>query len=116
MFDIRLAESQEDLEALYRFRYKIYVEEMGRVKHDADHLNKKIRDDLDDGGHNLLAFKQGKLVGAARINLNQSISPFYLDFYKIFEQKGTTTNNVSIVTRLMLAAEVKSQEGAGYNR
>ena len=79
MFDIRLAESQEDLEALYRFRYKIYVEEMGRVQHDADHLNKKIRDDLDDGGHNLLAFKQGKLVGAARINLNQSISPFYLD-------------------------------------
>lgn len=107
LFDIRLAKSADDLEALYRFRYKIYVEEMGRVQQDADHVNKTIRDELDEGGHNLLAFKQGKLVGAVRVNLNQSISEFYLDFYKIFEQHGTSSNNISIVTRLMIADEVR---------
>ena len=107
MFEIRLAETEDDREALYRFRYTIYVEEMGRVQHDADHINKRIKDDLDDEGHNLLAFKQGKLVGAARVNLNQCISDFYLDFYKIFQQTGTTRTNISIVTRLMIAEEVR---------
>lgn len=107
MFEIRLAETKEELEALYRFRYKIYVEEMGRVQHDADHVNKRIVDELDDGANNLVAYKKGQIVGAARVNLNESITPFYRDFYKIFDQVGTTSNNISIVTRLMLAPEVR---------
>ena len=107
MFDIRLAESQEDLVALYRFRYKIYVEEMGRVKHDADHVNKRIVDELDEGANNLVAYKKGQIVGAARVKLNETITPFYRDFYKILDQVGTATNNISIVTRLMLAPEVR---------
>lgn len=107
MFEIRLAETEEELEALYRFRYKIYVEEMGREQHDADHINKLIKDELDNGGHNLVAYKKGEIVGAARVNLNDSISAFYRDFYRIDEQPGTTETNISIVTRLMLAPEVR---------
>lgn len=107
MFNIRLAETVEDLEALYRFRYQIYVEEMGRVQHDADHDLKMIQDDLDVNGSNLIAFKSGQLVGAARINLNENISDFYNDFYKIKDQKGTNKANISIVTRLMVAKEFR---------
>ena len=107
MFDIRLAETEDELQALYRFRYKIYVEEMGRVQHDADHDKKIIKDELDSKGYNLIAYKAGQIVGAARLNLNESISDFYKDFYKIADQKGAHKFNTSIVTRLMVAKEVR---------
>ena len=44
MFKIRLAQTQQELDDLYRFRYRIYVEEMGRLQHDADHKQKMIKE------------------------------------------------------------------------
>lgn len=104
MFEIRLASSEKDLEQLYRFRYSIYVEEMNRVQYDADHDKKWIRDSLDEKAYNLLAFKKGELIGTARINLTRDGEiPYYTDFYKIYNQPNATSNNSSIVTRLMVA-------------
>lgn len=107
MFEIRLANNQAELDALYRFRYAIYVEEMQRTQHDADHENKAIKDALDDNAYNLLAFRSGELVGAARISLNTQISAFYADFYKIANQPNVTSSNVSIITKLMFAKEFR---------
>ena len=102
MFEIRLAQTQQELDDLYRFRYRIYVEEMGRVQLDADHERKTIQDALDEHGHNLLAFRYGKLVGAARINFNELCTPFYYELYQMNNQSVVTNKNASIVTRLMI--------------
>lgn len=108
MFEIRLASSDEDLERLYRFRYSIYVEEMNRVQHDANHERKWIRDDLDNRAHNLLAFKDGELVGAIRINLTRDGPiPYYTELYQIYEQPEVTVDNASIVTRLMILSKLR---------
>ena len=39
---IHLAETQEEKEAVYRFRYEIYVTEMGRYGQAADHERKML--------------------------------------------------------------------------
>lgn len=108
MFEIRLAANQEELEQLYRFRYSIYVEEMHRVQHDADHVNKRITDALDENGYNLLAFKAGMLSGTMRLNFtSHGPIPFYSDFYRINEQAGSTSGNSSIATRLMISKDLR---------
>lgn len=104
MFEIRLAANQDELEQLYRFRYSIYVEEMHRVQNDADHVNKRITDALDERGHNLLAFRNGEIAGAVRINFTRDGNiPYYTEFYRIPDQLGVTTENSCIVTRMMIS-------------
>jgi hypothetical protein len=39
---IHLAQSEEERDAVYRFRYDIYVEEMGRYGTAADHVNRRL--------------------------------------------------------------------------
>jgi predicted GNAT family N-acyltransferase len=108
MFEIRLATTQAELEELYRFRYSIYVEEMSRVQHDADHERKIISDKLDDSAHNLLVVKANQLVGAVRMNfIGEGAIPYYYDFYRIGEQFGVTADNVCIITRLMIANSMR---------
>lgn len=108
MFEIRLATKQEELKELYRFRYSIYVEEMNRIQHDADHERKIIRDKLDDDGYNLVAFKAENIVGSVRVNLlRHGHIPYYSDFYRISEQPDVTSDNASIVTRLMVSQEAR---------
>ena len=44
-----------ELEELFSFRYRIYVEEMQRKQKYASHASKQIRDPLDDFATNLIA-------------------------------------------------------------
>ncbi len=36
-FEVGVAQTDEEKEAVYRFRYTVYVEEMGRYQDSADH-------------------------------------------------------------------------------
>ncbi len=103
MFEIKLAQSQKELSAIYHFRYRIYIEEMQRIQHDADHVNKTIIDEMDEGAFHLIALKDAEMIGVARINLGKTISQYYLDFYKILIQPDAKINNTSVITRLMFA-------------
>jgi GNAT superfamily N-acetyltransferase len=108
MFEIKLATQRHEQETLYRFRYQIYVEEMHRVQHDADHARKWITDRLDDDAYNFIAFNGGGVVGALRSNfLRHGPIPYYPSFYRIAEQEGATVDNASIVTRMMIAKEMR---------
>ena len=40
---IHLAETEAEKQAVYRFRYDVYVEEMGRYRGVADHENRNFR-------------------------------------------------------------------------
>ena len=45
---VLLARSAEEREAIYRFRYRIYVKELGLAPPEADHERKRLSDALDD--------------------------------------------------------------------
>ncbi len=45
---VHWARSEEEKEAVYRFRYEIYVSEMGRYAGIADHENLRFREPEDD--------------------------------------------------------------------
>ncbi|MDH3742281.1 MAG: cyclic nucleotide-binding domain-containing protein [Hyphomicrobiales bacterium] len=65
--DVRFATSPDDREAVYRFRYRIYVEEMGRYASIADHQGKRLVEDDDASSHLLTAWQGDDLVGTARL-------------------------------------------------
>lgn len=110
MFDIRFASDTKELEALYRFRYQIYVEEMDRVQHHANHQQRWITDDLDKTGKNLVAYshRSNELVGAVRANFTRDGAiPYYEEFFRVHDQAGATVENTSICTRMMIANSLR---------
>lgn len=65
---IHLAESEEEKHGVFRLRYDIYVEEMGRYRNIADHENKLLIEPEDETGRIFYAAKDGKVVGTARFS------------------------------------------------
>jgi hypothetical protein len=53
-FHFGLAETPDEREAVFRFRYSVYVEEMGRYQDTADHANRRLVEPEDD--HSLIFF------------------------------------------------------------
>ena len=82
-FQIRRAETSDELEAVYHFRYLIYVEEMQRKQAYADHVRRRIVDPLDDGAVNLVAWSGSEVVGTcASISLGTRSSASTKDSIK----------------------------------
>jgi hypothetical protein len=64
---VRLATTDEEREAVYRFRYAVYVEELGRYQATADHAGRRLVDPEDAHSWNLYATAGGEVVGSFRI-------------------------------------------------
>ncbi len=47
-YEVGLAKTAEEKEAVYRFRYSVYVEEMGRYQDRADHAGRRLVEPEDD--------------------------------------------------------------------
>ena len=45
---VRFVETEEELKASFKLRYKVYVECMGRLKDKGDHVQKELRDSYDE--------------------------------------------------------------------
>jgi GNAT superfamily N-acetyltransferase len=106
--EIRVAETRADLEKIYRFRYLIYVEEMGRMQRYADHARRRIQDPLDEGGVNLAAFRGEEVVGVVRINCpRDSDVGDYERFYHLSSVGQDHPAHTSITTRLMISPEYR---------
>src|SRR2546422_3456228 len=65
------AQSGEEREKLFRFRYSIYVEEMGRYRGIADHAGRRLVEPED--AHSIIygAHEDGEVVGTSRMTLGQ---------------------------------------------
>ncbi|MCX5659773.1 MAG: GNAT family N-acetyltransferase [Planctomycetota bacterium] len=101
--EIRLATETSELEAVYRFRYAIYVEEMQRTQKYADHRGKRICDPLDHGSHVLGAWEGDELVGTLRCNFLRDTSfGEYYEMYHIDRLPEHVQKRTSITTRLMI--------------
>jgi hypothetical protein len=65
---IHQALSDEERRAVYRFRYDVYVEEMGRYRSFADHRNRLLLEPEDDTARIFYACEDGQVVGTARFS------------------------------------------------
>jgi hypothetical protein len=83
-FDVGLAETVEEKEAVYRFRYSVYVEEMGRYQGRADHEGKRLVEPEDEHGFVFYAREGDTVVGTARLSWGGTgFSPRQIDEYSL---------------------------------
>jgi predicted GNAT family N-acyltransferase len=82
---IHLATDPEELEAIYRLRYRVYVEEMQFLGSVADHERRRVKDEDDAHGQVFAATLDGKLVGSIRMNFGADapFSPDHLTTYRL---------------------------------
>jgi len=64
---IALAETEEEKQAVYRLRYGIYVEEMGKYKSVADHQRRLFSEPCDAHSRIFYATEDGEMVATARV-------------------------------------------------
>lgn len=107
--DIKVASSDEDRERIFRFRYDVYVTEMGKSPAEADHQKKIIRDELDDDAHLLYAEDEGQIVGTVRLNCRSKKK-----FPDVWEQRYDLANfapsfgdHISMTSRMMVAKDYR---------
>lgn len=60
--------TDEQKEAVYRFRYQVYVEEMGRYRSIADHEKRLLREDVDDRSRLYIVTDDDRTVGTLRFS------------------------------------------------
>ncbi|HYW71938.1 MAG TPA: GNAT family N-acyltransferase [Pyrinomonadaceae bacterium] len=65
---VSVAETEAEKQAIYEFRYQVYIEEMGKPYSQADHERKQFSDPLDDRATLLYSTIEGKMLGTVRIN------------------------------------------------
>ena len=64
---IHIAETKAEKQAVYRFRYQVYVEEMGRYRSIADHENRLLTEPEDDHSRIFYAAEGDEVVATARL-------------------------------------------------
>ena len=105
---IRLASTAEELETIYRFRYRIYVDEMNRRQFYADRASKRIEDPLDRGGYNFAAFQGDEVVGVVRVNLPRTSDiAYYETFLDMHSADRFHPSATSMCTRLMVTPRLR---------
>jgi len=65
---VHLAESDDEKQAVYRLRYDVYVEEMGRYRGIADHANRLLVEPEDETARIFYCGKDGRVVGTGRFS------------------------------------------------
>ncbi len=63
-----LAETQEEKDAVYRFRYEIYVDEMGRYGAAADHERQLLVEPEDETARIFYAAQDGEVIATSRLS------------------------------------------------
>ena len=63
---IAIAETEDEKRAVYRFRYTIYVEEMGKYRSVADHAQRMFYEPVDAQSRIIYATENGEVVATAR--------------------------------------------------
>jgi predicted GNAT family N-acyltransferase len=102
MLSIRLAKTEEELQAVYRLRYQVYVEELGATMEYADHQQKALSDEWDKTADIIGAWQNDELVGCVRLNYSHNTD---LSEYESFYSKlvNGNSNSISISSKWVVA-------------
>jgi hypothetical protein len=101
-FEIFEAVDTEMRNDIYRFRYRIYVEQMGRRQKYADHASRRIVEPLDEAARIYAAYLNGAIVGTIRGNrFSDSATAYYRRLYRIDDRFPFDPDEMSLTTKLM---------------
>ena len=101
-FEIREAVDTAARNDVYRFRYRIYVEQMGRRQKYADHVRKLIVEPLDEAARIYAAYLDGIIVGTIRGNRFSDLATgYYRKIYRIDDRFPLSPDQMSLTTKLM---------------
>lgn len=108
---IRLAENKETHDAIYRLRYEVHIEEMGKTSASADHESKQLRDSLDDGAVQFYAETEEGIIAALRLNFGDTglADDTLQEEYDLSRFNGFSPNSLSFSSRLVVAPEWRGQ-------
>ena len=103
------AQTEGDREELFRFRYAVYVQEMGRFRRTADHRGRQLVEPED--GHSILygAREDGQVVGTSRLTLGaDGFSPRQIGQYSLGPFLSEVPPRLMAVgERLMVAPQLR---------
>lgn len=104
---IRVAETAREKNAVYRFRYNVYVDEMGKSLSYADHKQKMLKDDLDDSAELFMAIFNTDVIATARLNHGDvtEFNQYWRDIYKLDQWDEFPARAVTVNSRLMVAED-----------
>jgi len=95
-------------QALYSFRYHIYVEKMNRNQEYADHKDGIIFEPLDRSGTNFVSIRDGIITGCIRRNLvSDKNALYYKDFYQT-DLFNNPEDKIGFTTKLMVLPEYQN--------
>ena len=104
-FDVVLADAAL-AEEIYRFRYKIYVEHMGRRQLYADHVSRRIEEPFDKDGFNFAAVRNGEVVGTIRGNKASDASmTYYRNLFRL-DKVNNDMSSINVTTKLMVRPDL----------
>ena len=87
---------------VYRFRYRIYVEQMGLRQKYADHVRKRVVEPLDESARIYAAYLNDTIVGTIRGNrFSELATTYYRRLYQIDDRFPYCPNEMSLTTKLM---------------
>jgi len=119
--EYKLAETEEERQAVFAFRYKVYREERELQMAEFDHERKVFKDPLDDCQPAIhYAVANGEIVATTRANLVSSIDhPKTLEkFTALYRLDLFTetfpTNVLSLTSRFMVADRFRGSSIAGF--
>jgi len=103
-----MASTSDELNAIYHFRYRIYVEETSPPQYYVNHINRIIQDPFDHGAYNFAAFEDEEVVGVLRVNFPRTSNvSYYEDFLNLKSAGSFHPSATSICTRLMVAPRLR---------
>lgn len=110
---IHLAESDEEKEAVYRLRYDVYVQEMGRFGATADHAKRWLADAEDATGRIYYAAEGGRVIATSRFSWGGD-APFsarLIDGYQLAPFLAEMApERIAVGERAMVVPELRGSE------
>ncbi|CAM2005453.1 cyclic nucleotide-binding domain-containing protein [Acanthopleuribacter pedis] len=107
------AKTEEEKEAVYRLRYRVFVDELNKEVINADHRTRQIRDPEDAFPNTTLLYtvSNGSLTGALRVTLWQpeAITRDLSNTYSLHLFPDIQNHTISEVSRLVASAQSRGQ-------
>ena len=101
-FEICEAVDTSTRNEVYRFRYRVYVEQMGLRQKYADHVRKQVVEPLDEAARIYAAYFNGNVVGTIRGNRFSDLpTAYYRKLYRIDDRFPFRLDEMSLTTKLM---------------
>src|SRR5262245_16251634 len=112
MIEFRIATTDEERTALYRFRYRVYVEEMGRYRDTADHERQMLIDEEDERSWNFVAWDGDQVVASNRLTWGpHGFSDRQIEEYRLAPFLAELPASVLVVgERTMVAPEYRGTD------